>query len=214
MRAPPRRRRRTSFLPWVLFSLSLIAVLTIGAAMFVQVSQSAPHVQEARSTKAPPRMTPFPNFGATSAHRPALIVPVDGVAPDDMADSWGQARAEGRTHEGVDILAAEGAPVRAAVDGRIVKFFDSVRGGVTIYQFDRAERFVYYYAHLQRRAPALREGDQVLQGDVIGYVGMTGNAPIPHLHFEIQRLTEERKWWRAESLNPYPYLRAGQPPSP
>lgn len=211
MRAP-QRRRRPSVLPWVLFSLSLAAVLTIGAAMFEQVSQPALHAPIAPRPQSAPAPV-FPNFGATTAQRPALIMPVDGVAPDGMSDTWGQARAEGRAHEGVDILAPEGAPVRAAVDGRIVKFFDSVRGGVTIYQFDRAERFVYYYAHLQRRAPALREGDSVLQGDVIGYVGMTGNAPIPHLHFEIQRLTPERQWWRAESLNPYPYLRAGQPPS-
>ena len=196
----------------MLFSVSLIAVLTIGAAMFAQVSQPASHAPAPLPAPAAKQAPFFPNFGGPQ--RAALIVPVDGLAPDAMADTWGQARAEGRTHEGVDILAPEGAQVRAAVDGRIVKFFDSVRGGVTIYQFDRAERFVYYYAHLQRRADALREGDQVLQGDVIGYVGMTGNAPIPHLHFEIQRLTPERQWWRATSLNPYPYLRAGQPPSP
>lgn len=196
----------------MLFGLFAIATVTFVAALFVQVNRPAPQHPPARNSapNAPPF---FPNFGG-GARRAALIVPIDNIAPDDMADTWGQARAQGRTHEGVDIIAPEGAPVRAAVDGSIVKFFDSERGGITIYQFDRDERYVYYYAHLQRRAGALHEGDEVRQGDVIGYVGMTGNAPIPHLHFEIQRLTAERKWWRADSLNPYPFLRAGQPPAP
>lgn len=142
-----------------------------------------------------------------------LIVPVANVSAGALTDTWGATRAEGRTHEGIDIMAPLGAPVRAAADGRVVKFFDSVRGGVTIYQFDTSERFVYYYAHLNRRAPGLAEGDVVRQGDVIAYVGMSGNAPVPHLHFEIQRLTPERHWWEADSMNPYPLLRAGTAPS-
>jgi murein DD-endopeptidase MepM/ murein hydrolase activator NlpD len=145
--------------------------------------------------------------------RSGLIVPVSGIAATSLTDTWGQTRSEGRTHEGIDILAPLGAPVRAAADGRIVKFFDSVRGGVTIYQFDTSERFVYYYAHLNRRAPGLAEGDVVRQGDVIAYVGQSGNAPVPHLHFEIQRLTPERRWWQADSINPYPLLRDGRAPN-
>lgn len=116
---------------------------------------------------------------------PGLIVPVAGITVSMLTDTWGASRAGGRTHEGIDISAPMGAPVRAAADGRIVKFFDSERGGVTIYQFDTSERFVYYYAHLSRRAAGLTEGDVVEQGDVIGYAGMSGNAPVPHLHFEI-----------------------------
>lgn len=142
-----------------------------------------------------------------------LIVPVANVASGALTDTWGATRAEGRTHEGIDIIAPLGTPVRAAADGRIVKFFDSARGGITIYQFDTSERFVYYYAHLNRRALGLAEGDVVHQGDVIAYVGMSGNAPVPHLHFEIQRLTAERRWWEAESMNPYPLLRAGRAPT-
>lgn len=142
-----------------------------------------------------------------------LVIPVANVAASALTDTWGATRAQGRTHQGIDILAPAGAPVRAAADGRIVKFFDSVRGGITIYQFDTSERFVYYYAHLSRRAPGLVEGAVVSQGDVIGYVGMSGNAPVPHLHFEIQRLTPERRWWEAESMNPYPLLVAGRAPN-
>jgi murein DD-endopeptidase MepM/ murein hydrolase activator NlpD len=88
-----------------------------------------------------------------------------------------------------------------------------VRGGVTIYQFDQSERFVYYYAHLSARAAGLLEGDEVSQGEIIGYVGMSGNAPVPHLHFEIQRLGPEKRWWVADAMNPYPLLLTGQPPA-
>lgn len=165
----------------------------------------------------PPRLSP-PPLGpqpqtATAAvfQRAELIVPVANLTANALADTWGAARAGGRTHQGIDIMAAEGTPVLAAANGRLVRFFDSERGGVTIYQFDADERYVYYYAHLSARAN-VREGQSVLQGDVIGFVGRTGNATTPHLHFEIQRLTPERKWWRAEAVNPYPYLLAGQTP--
>lgn len=150
---------------------------------------------------------------ATVAGSSGLVIPVTGVAASALTDTWGDARSEGRTHEGIDILAPLGTPVRAAADGRIVKFFDSVRGGITIYQFDASERFVYYYAHLNSRAVSVAEGDVVRQGDVIGYVGMTGNAPVPHLHFEIQRLTPAHNWWQANSMNPYPFLRDGHAPN-
>jgi peptidoglycan LD-endopeptidase LytH len=146
------------------------------------------------------------------AQRAELIVPVEGLTRTDLADSWGHARSQGRSHEGIDILTPAGTRVRAVADGRIVKFFDSERGGITIYQFDQTERFVFYYAHLQARAQDLAEGDYVQQGDVIGYVGQSGNATTPHLHFEIQRLTPERRWWVADSVNPYPYLVAGNTP--
>lgn len=165
----------------------------------------------------PPRLSP-PPLGpqpqtATAAvfQRAELIVPVANLTANALTDTWGAARAGGRTHQGIDIMAAEGTPVLAAANGRLVRFFDSERGGVTIYQFDADERYVYYYAHLSARAN-VREGQSVLQGDVIGFVGRTGNATTPHLHFEIQRLTPERKWWRAEAVNPYPYLLAGQTP--
>lgn len=159
-----------------------------------------------RPPAPPPTPTPQTTLGAR------LIVPVRGVVRRDLADTWGDARSDGRAHEGIDIMAPSGTPVLAVADGRIVKFFDSVPGGVTIYQFDRRERFVYYYAHLNARAAGLAEGDRVRQGQVIGYVGMSGNAPVPHLHFEIRRLGAERRWWESESLNPYPFLMTGAPP--
>jgi murein DD-endopeptidase MepM/ murein hydrolase activator NlpD len=165
---------------------------------------------------SPPPLTLTPVSAPEPRHLGApstLIIPVAGVARSQLTDTWDAARAEGRVHEGIDILAPQGAPVMAAADGRIVKFFDSQRGGVTIYQFDASQRFVYYYAHLLARAPGLAEGFQVRQGQVIGYVGITGDAPIPHLHFEVERLGPEHHWWQAQSINPYPLLMAGAAPS-
>jgi murein DD-endopeptidase MepM/ murein hydrolase activator NlpD len=192
---------------------ALLAVLAIGFALG-RIEQGAPFVADAqiigeRGSRAPASSstpTPQQTLGAR------LIVPVRGVVRRDLADTWGDARSDGRSHEGIDIMAPSGTPVLAVADGRIVKFFDSVRGGVTIYQFDRTERFVSYYAHLNARTAGLAEGDQVRQGQVIGYVGTSGNAPVPHLHFEIQRLGAERRWWEADSMNPYPLLMTGAPP--
>jgi murein DD-endopeptidase MepM/ murein hydrolase activator NlpD len=141
-----------------------------------------------------------------------LIVPVRGVRVQSLVDTWGAARAQGRTHQGNDIMAPAGTPVLAARDGRIVRFFDSERGGITIYQFDLAENYVFYYAHLSSRASGVAEGAEVRQGQVIGYVGSTGNATTPHLHFEIQRLGPDKKWYHAEAVNPYPYLLNGEAP--
>lgn len=182
-----------------------------GALLLGVVLSPQPTPQAAASVAIPEQDAKIRRRAAVVTNS-ALIIPVTGVASSALTDTWGAARSEGRSHEGIDIMAPMGAPVRAAADGRIVKFFDSVRGGVTIYQFDTSERFVYYYAHLSSRAPGLAEGDVVSQGDVIAYVGMTGNAPVPHLHFEIQRLTPERHWWEAESMNPYPLLIAGRAP--
>lgn len=172
---------------------------------------AAPPAQPARHIPAPTQSPPLSPFSANPAN--TLIIPVAGVVRSQLTDTWGAARAQGRTHEGIDILAPQGTPVLAAASGRIVKFFDSDRGGVTIYEFDITERFVYYYAHLLARAPGLAESYQVSQGQVIGYVGMTGNAPVPHLHFEVERLGPGHRWWRAESINPFPLLLAGQAPS-
>ncbi|MBL8547367.1 MAG: M23 family metallopeptidase [Hyphomonadaceae bacterium] len=189
------------------------AVLLAGALLVGAVVRAAPERAEASPVVEQRQEAQKIRRRSAVITSPQLIVPVSNVALPALTDTWGATRAEGRTHEGIDIMAPAGTPVRAAADGRIVKFFDSERGGVTIYQFDTSERFVYYYAHLSRRAAGLAEGDVVHQGDVIAYVGMSGNAPVPHLHFEIQRLTPERHWWEAESMNPYPLLVAGRAPN-
>jgi len=143
---------------------------------------------------------------------PGLLLPVQGITAAQLQDTFTDARSEGRVHDAIDILAPEGTPVLAVADGTIEKLFDSERGGLTVYQFEPGGTYCYYYAHLQRYADGLAEKQVVKRGDVIGYVGHTGNASpdAPHLHFEIHRLGPEKQWWKGESLNPYPVLRGEQ----
>lgn len=136
-----------------------------------------------------------------------LVVPVQGVRIDQLHDNFLQPRGGGRIHRAIDILAPQGTPVVAAVDGSIRKLFTSNAGGLTIYQFDRDEKRVYYYAHLDSYANGLAENAFVKQGTVIGYVGITGNARgTPHLHFSIEDLPPTKEWWKGEPVNPYPLL--------
>jgi murein DD-endopeptidase MepM/ murein hydrolase activator NlpD len=137
-----------------------------------------------------------------------LDVPVQGVRPDQLVRSFSDARGE-RRHEALDILAPEGTPVLAVEEGTIARLFLSKAGGITIYQFDSGARYCYYYAHLQRYADGLREGQRVRKGEVIGYVGTTGNAPknTPHLHFAVFRLTADKHWWEGTPIDPYDVLR-------
>jgi murein DD-endopeptidase MepM/ murein hydrolase activator NlpD len=133
-----------------------------------------------------------------------LKLPVDGVDEKDLRNSFTDARGS-RTHEALDILAPRGTKVRAVEDGRIQKLFTSKAGGLTIYEFDPTETFTYYSAHLDRYEDGLHEGQVVKRGDVIGYVGSTGNASdeAPQLHFPIFRLGPEKRWWKGEPINPY-----------
>jgi murein DD-endopeptidase MepM/ murein hydrolase activator NlpD len=134
-----------------------------------------------------------------------LTIPVPGIKAKDLSPQFFDARNE-RGHEGIDIIAPRGEPVVAVDDGTIAKLFLSKPGGITIYQFDPTETYAYYYAHLDRYADGLAEGDIISRGQVIGYVGSTGNAATPHLHFAIFLLGPEKHWWKGEALDPYPAL--------
>ena len=139
-----------------------------------------------------------------------LIIPVAGVRAAELADSWGQPRSGGRQHHGIDSFAAQGTEVKATAPGKIVKLYLSKRGGITIYQASSDGAFIFYYAHLNGYASDLKEGMTVEQGRVIGYVGQTGNAPVPHLHFEVQTANAAGDWSKGEAMNPYPLLKAGK----
>ncbi len=143
-------------------------------------------------------------FAALTA---ALLIPVTGVKVSELHDTFGDART-GHAHEAIDIMAPRGTPVLAVDDGRVVKLFKSVPGGLTIYQFDRSDKYTYYYAHLDRYADGVHEGQEIKRGDVIGYVGSTGNAiaTAPHLHFAMFKLGPEKRWWQGTAINPYPLL--------
>ena len=161
------------------------------------------------ATQAAEAATARAALPASAAPAPdGLLLPVQGVLPSQLRDTFTDARSEGRVHDAIDIMADTGTPVLAVADGTVEKLFDSKRGGLTIYQFEPSGRWCYYYAHLQRYADGLAEKQVIKRGEVIGYVGSTGNASAeaPHLHFEVHVLGPEKQWWKGESINPYPLL--------
>ncbi|KLC43610.1 M23 family metallopeptidase [Xanthomonas perforans] len=169
------------------------------------LSDPAPAGMPAATTPAQPP--------AAAAPGSDLLIPVQGIGASQLQDTFTDAHSEGRVHDAIDILAPTGTPVVAVADGTVEKLFTSERGGLTIYQFEPGGKYCYYYAHLERYADGLAEKQSIKRGQVIGYVGSTGNAnpAAPHLHFEIHRLGPEKQWWKGEALNPYPVLHGDQP---
>lgn len=161
----------------------------------------------APTTTSPLASTPAP-AASTRDTAGGLLIPVQGIDSSGISDTYDDPRGSDRVHEALDIMAPAGTPVLATADGVIEKLFDSDNGGLTIYQFDPTEKWSYYYAHLQGYAPDLAEGDHVKRGEVIGYVGSTGNAndAAPHLHFAVFELGPEKRWWQGTPVNPYPLL--------
>ena len=153
--------------------------------------------------------------GAQAAGLPPLLIPVDGVRAEALRDTFAEGRI-GHRHEAIDIAAARGTRVFAVADGTLVKLFASVPGGLTIYQFDSDRRHAFYYAHLDRYADGIREGMALRRGDVIGYVGSTGNASAaaPHLHFAVLVLGPEKQWWKGEAIDPFAALGGVAPRKP
>lgn len=137
-----------------------------------------------------------------------MMVPVHGVRPNQLIDTYTARRSGGRTHNALDILVRRGTPVIAADAGTVRRISTNPLGGKTIYVVDNAQRFVHYYAHLDNYARGLRQGQQVRRGDLLGYVGTTGNAPAnaPHLHYQLLRYRASRLWWTGDPVNPLPYL--------
>ncbi|HEY0006362.1 MAG TPA: M23 family metallopeptidase [Pyrinomonadaceae bacterium] len=158
------------------------------------------------STQPSPAAMPSPSVGTQ-----ALIIPVAGIRPEQLQDTFSASRSEGRTHDAIDIIAPRSAPVLAAADGKIVKLFLSKPGGMTIYQSSADNKMIYYYAHLERYADGLTEGHYARQGEVIGYVGDTGNAGPGnyHLHFSVMLVKDPARYWEGVNINPYPLLRGG-----
>lgn len=201
----------------------------------ISIEKSAGKAKPATSTAATPLEAPAPDAAASAeaTHRtppttsampvpamPAsvtagtLLLPVQGITRQQLQDTFSDARSQGRSHDAIDIMAPAGTPVLAVADGSIEKLFTSERGGLTIYQFEPSGRLAYYYAHLQRYADGLAQGQTVRRGQVIGHVGSTGNAnpEAPHLHFAIFVLGPERRWWEGQAINPYPVLQGTASP--
>jgi murein DD-endopeptidase MepM/ murein hydrolase activator NlpD len=182
---------------WLLLGLFVLAAIAVGTMV-----RFVPDMPEAPPTVEKPRMEP----GVTPS---GLVIPVQGIRPEELIDTFGQTRGGGtRPHGALDIMAARGTPVLAAAGGTVEKLFESEAGGHTVYVRSPDKRWVYYYAHLDAYAPDLREGMAVARGRAIGTVGSTGNADPagPHLHFEIKRMGAGEKWYQGRGINPYPLL--------
>ena len=158
----------------------------------------------------PPPVVRIPD-GASNGE---LLIPVQGISSTQLVDTFNDSRSEGRSHDAIDIMAPHGTPVLAVADGRIEKLFNSKQGGLTLYQFNRDRTLAYYYAHLQGYAAGIVEQRDLRRGEVLGFVGVTGNSNPdgPHLHFAIFEVGPEKQWWKGTAINPYGPL-GGIPPS-
>lgn len=138
-----------------------------------------------------------------------LTIPVEGIAPSQLQHTFNDRRSDSRTHYAIDILAPRNTAVLAVEEGAIARLFMSKAGGITLYQYDPGRKYVYYYAHLERYADGVKEGAHVKRGQVLGYVGTSGNAPpnTPHLHFAIYETTDPKRWWEGTPIDPFLVLR-------
>jgi murein DD-endopeptidase MepM/ murein hydrolase activator NlpD len=166
----------------------------------------APASLDSTPALTPPDSSP-PAAIPSAADSLSVIVPVQGISPWELRDTFGDPRV-GHAHEALDIMAAGGTPILSATDGRLTKLHLSKAGGIMVYASDASDRYVLMYGHLDRYADGLTEGALLRRGQVIGYVGSTGNvgAAGPHLHFAIARGQPSVAWWKGEPVNPYPLL--------
>lgn len=168
-------------------------------------------------TAAPPAMQAMPlngkletpSTGAGASTVGTIGLPLKDLKREAIQDTFNDTRGGGNKHEAADIMAPRGTPVMAVVEGNVVKLFNSKKGGITVYQYDNAKKYCYYYAHLDKYADGLKEGMLLRKGDLLGYVGSTGDAQPnnPHLHFAILELGPDKHWWEhTKAVNPYPVL--------
>jgi murein DD-endopeptidase MepM/ murein hydrolase activator NlpD len=176
----------------------------------IEGSASAAPAAPTAAVLPPPRVS-APGIGPVANTGGELLLPVQGVTAAQLQDTFTDARSEGRSHDAIDIMAAAGTPVLAVADGHVEKLFDSKQGGLTLYQFNPEGTHAYYYAHLQGYAAGIVEKKSLRRGELIGYVGSTGNADqaAPHLHFAVFVLGPEKQWWKGEAINPFPLLGGG-----
>ena len=183
-----------------------VLVLVSGCRIEPRAPSDAAGAADARRTASPEttvvaRVVPAPGPSG-------LVIPVAGIGPGDLVDTFDDARSEGRVHDAIDIPAPRGTPVVAAAAGTVARVFESERGGLTVYVLLPDRRTVHYYAHLDAVAPGIDAGATVRQAGNVGTVGSTGNASpeAPHLHFAVWRAPSAEAFWDGEAANPYPLL--------
>lgn len=229
MRWAAKRRARALFVSIAVVATLVALIVLIGALrkkreaarLIVQppaVPAATPPLSQPQnnSSEGQPTALSSPSVSATpfvpvmpSSSPGRLIIPVLGVRPEQLRDTFSEARSEGRVHDAIDIAAPKGTLVIAAADGPIVKLFHSERGGTTVYQLSTDGKFVYYYAHLDRYAEGLTEGHFAKQGETIAFIGDSGNAGAGnyHLHFSVAEISNPKDFWHGVNINPYPLLR-------
>ena len=158
---------------------------------------------------APRPLPPAPETAA--APRPpssaTLLMPVVGIAPQSLRDTFTSPRSGGRTHHAIDIAAPTGTPLVAVTDGTVTRITWNALGGRTLYLRSADGRTDFYYAHLDAYAPGLAAGAAVRRGDRMGTVGSTGNARGPHLHFQVLDVS---RGGRGVPVNPYGLFRTSE----
>ena len=209
-----RGRRVTGVRPLAsaITAATLLLILAACAPIFPPPAPASPFPETPAESPAPTGMVePLDAYGEADIARlreGGLLVPVRGAVLNKIEDSFDAPRDGGRRHDSVDILAPRGTAVLAAIDGTVLRVGTNALGGNVIWMGDDDQRFVLYYAHLDRYARGIKQGDRVVRGTVLGYVGTTGNSPpdIPHLHFQLMRITDVKKWWNGTPLNPLPFF--------
>lgn len=192
--------------------LTMLLLLLGGGYMVWVIALNLPGSKGAKPASVHPLRvaTGAPRLLAALPVSGTVIIPVAGVSAAQLANTFDDARGEGRVHDAIDIMAPRGTAVIAAAAGVVEKLFESERGGTTIYIRRHGGQWIDYYAHLEAYAPGVTEGLRVSQGQVIGTVGSTGDAgaEAPHLHYAITVLAPGEGWWQGEAVNPYPLLTA------
>ena len=186
-----------------------VAAAAQGGGGSVPVTEARPTIALQSPVAARPEARKYAPISYDIAAIGPLIIPVRGIMPGQLSDTFNQARLDWRQHDAIDIMAPRGTPVIAAAGGRVERLLYSVAGGLTVYVRSSDRRLIFYYAHLEGYQPGLAEGQILHQGDAIGTVGSTGNADpaAPHLHFAILATAPERKWYEpTTAINPYPVL--------
>ncbi|MFN4096774.1 MAG: M23 family metallopeptidase [Sphingomonas sp.] len=192
---------RLRIVMWVMAGCAVAVIAFLAATI---------RVVEPSIATAQPSPVPAPPPKVAIAAPSGLVVPVQGVRVETLRSTWGEARGGGmRVHQGLDIMAPANTPVIAAADGRVEKlFYSNGGGGITLYQRSVDGAWIYYYAHLAGYAPGIAEGRVLRAGDVLGYVGDTGNAGAGnfHLHFGVNRMAPGERWHQGTPVDPYPLL--------